>query len=21
MKKYSTCNVQYHVQFKGMTEQ
>jgi len=21
MKKYSTCTVQYHVQFKGMTEQ
>jgi len=21
MKKYSTCNVQYHVQFQGMTEQ
>jgi len=21
MKKYSTCTVQYHVQFQGMTEQ
>ena len=21
MKKYSTCSVQYHVQFQGMTEQ
>jgi len=21
MKKYSTCTVQYHVQFQGITEQ
>jgi len=21
MKKYSTCTLQYHVQFQGMTEQ
>jgi len=21
MKQYSTCTVQYHVQFQGMTEQ
>jgi len=21
MKKYSTCTVQYHIQFQGMTEQ